>query len=177
MEGIGAQLMRKHVRCSGGERGGLKGLIGLFSVIVACALLGGCATITSSNVPVSQGDSVPALSQASMDYAKQLGGSSHEGESLYLVVGARVASESEAQSLLDAAIPLFGDMQSYFIVQRSDAFDGLGAGDWVVVEAYRDEPADENVGLAQRAFPDATVMRVTVRTADPVPVYEDVVGE
>jgi hypothetical protein len=150
----------------------------VFSVLVACALLGGCATTTSSDVSAPQGDSVPALSQASIDYAKQLGGSSHEGEDLYLVVGARVASEREAQSLLDAAIPLFGDMQSYFIIQRSDAFDGLGSGgDWVVIEAYRNEPSDENVAFAQRAFPGATVVRVTVRTADPVPVYEDMVGE
>ncbi len=155
----------------------MRRLIGVFSALVLFALLGGCATTTSSDVPVPQGDSARALSRASIDYAKQLGGSSHEGEGLYLLVGARAASEREAQSLLDAAIPLFGDMQSYFIVQRSDAFEGLGSEDWVVVEAYRDEPSDKNVGFAQRAFPDATVVRVTVRTADPMPVYEDMVGE
>jgi hypothetical protein len=65
-------------------------------------------------------------------------GSSHEGERLYLIVGAHCASEREA---------------------------------------YRDEPSGENVGFARRAFPDAAVVRATVRTADPVPVYEDMVGE
>jgi hypothetical protein len=89
-------------------------------------------------VPVPQGGSAPALSQASIDYAEQLGGSSHEGGRLYLIVGARAASEREA---------------------------------------YRDEPSDENVGFARRAFSDAAVARATVRAADPVPVYEDMVGE
>jgi len=110
-------------------------------------------------------------------YAAELGGSSHEGESLYLVVGATVTSEGEALGLLEDALPLFGDMQPYFIVQASDSFEPMAPGQWVVIEAYRDEPSPENLEFGRRAFPDARVERVTVQTSAPIPVYEDLVDQ
>ena len=116
------------------------------------------------------------MSPESIEYARSLGGSSHQGEALYLVVGASVDTEELAQSALVAAIPLFGDMQSYFIVQRSDNFDGLPPGSWVVIEAYRDQPSSENLEFGRRGFPDASVSRVVVATANPIPVVEDMVS-
>jgi hypothetical protein len=118
-----------------------------------------------------------AVSADSIAYAKGLGGTSHQGETLHFVIGASVKSEEEAQALLDEATPRFGDMQSYFIVQRSDNFQGMRPGWWVVVETYRAEPSEENLSFDRRGFPDAYVKRATVRTSDPIPVYEDMVGE
>jgi hypothetical protein len=119
---------------------------------------------------------VVAVSPASIAYAEELGGTSQLGKTLYFVIGASVESEEEAQTLLDEATPYFGDMQSYFIVQRSDNFEGMEPGWWVVFEAYRDEPSTENLDFGRRAFPDAYVKSATVLTSDPIPVYEDRLG-
>ena len=105
-----------------------------------------------------------------------MGGSPHQGETLYLVLVASLDTEELAQAALEAAIPLFGDMQSYFIVQRSDNFDGLPPGSWVVIEAYRDQPSSEDLELGRRAFPGASVRKVVVTTADPIPVVEDMLS-
>lgn len=119
----------------------------------------------------------PGLSERSLAYAKDIGGTSRRGEKLYFIIGDSVDSESEVQSLLDKAIPTFGDMQSYFIVQRSDNFDGMRPGWWVVVEAYRESPSPENRQFAKRGFPGAYVKQATVQTDDPIPLYEDLVPQ
>ena len=137
------------------------------------------ATVASS-VPLTP-ETSPSASQIepsanALDYAKSLGGSSHEGERLYLIVGASVGTENEAQALLDRATPAFGDMQTYFIVQRSDNFDGLTPGLWVLIEAHRKQPSAADMQLAKRGFRDAYVKSAIVRTSDPIPVYEDLVS-
>jgi hypothetical protein len=115
------------------------------------------------------------LSADAVAYAESLGGSSHKGDTLYLIVGASVKTEKEAQARLDAATPRFGDMQSYFIVQRSDNFKGLNSGWFIVIEAYRDPPSAENLEFGRRGFPGAYVKEAIVATADPIPVYEEIV--
>jgi heat shock protein HslJ len=126
----------------------------------------------TSNVPSTGG----GLSSESIAYARSIGGSSREGETLYFVVGASYPTESAAASALTEAQHLFGDMQSYFIVQKADNLEVLPAGKWVLVEAYRAPPDESNLQLARRAFPNATVQQAVVRTSDPIPVYEDAVG-
>ena len=116
-----------------------------------------------------------AASAMSIEYARDIGGTDHRGESLFLIIGASVHTEDQARKALERALPFFGDMQSYFIVQRSDGFQGLKTGWWVVMEAYRNAPSKENMELARRAFPDAYVRRVTVLVPEPIPVYEDLV--
>jgi hypothetical protein len=118
---------------------------------------------------------VPKVGAAALEHARKLGGTAHEGETLYFVIGGSFSTEAQARSALEKATPLFGDMQSYFIVQRSDAFDGMRPGWWVVTEAYRRTPSAENLQFARRGFPGAYVKRAVVRTADPIPVYEDLV--
>lgn len=115
------------------------------------------------------------LSASSVAYAASLGGGSHRGELLYVIIGSEHASEADARETLEEALPLFGDMQSYFIVQHSDNLAGLTPGRWVIVEAYRNHPDERNLQLARRAFPEARVARATVSTGDPIPVYEDLV--
>ncbi len=157
------------------------GLMVLVSVLPGCAQVPVTTASTSSGTGTGRTPSVasrqaPGVSPQSIDYARSLGGSSHQGETLYLVVGATVDTEELAQSALDAAIPLFGDMQSYFIVQRSDNFDMLRPGSFVVIEAYRDQPSSENLEFGRRGFPDASVRRVVVTTTDPIPVVEDMIS-
>jgi hypothetical protein len=157
----------------------------------------GCADLTTSptgsSTPVTSADTseteTPStagstdttvagsrLSQESLDYAESLGGTSHKGEKLYFVIGASVKTESQALALLEPAKAV-GDMQSYFIVQLSDNFDGMTPGYWVVFEAYRDYPSAENIDFGRRPFPDAYVKSAVVLTDDPIPVYEDMMGD
>jgi hypothetical protein len=133
------------------------------------------AEVTSSTTTATTTTTV-AVSSDSIAYAKSLGGTSHDGETLYFVIGASVERERTAQAMLDDATPRFGDMQSYFIVQISDNFEGMEPGWWVIIEAYRSEPSAENLDFGRRGFPDAYVKQATVRTVDPIPVYEDMVG-
>ena len=84
-------------------------------------------------------------------------------------------NEDDAQSKLKKAIPIFGDMQSHFIIQQSDNFEGMNPGWWVIVEAYKTKPSKENLDFAKRAFPDASVRKAIVRTSDPIPMYEELV--
>ncbi|MDZ4064215.1 MAG: hypothetical protein U1E22_06040, partial [Coriobacteriia bacterium] len=128
----------------------------------------------------SDGTSSDPLSEQALAYAQELGGKSHKGEALYFIIGASANPESFAQKRLDDAIPMFGDMQSYFIVQKSDNFDGMTPGWFVVMEAYRTEAeARENLDFARRGFEDGKnspyIKRATVKTDDPIPVnYVDV---
>jgi len=131
--------------------------------------------VTSSTTTATTTTTV-AVSSDSIAYATSLGGTSQEGETLYFVIGASAQSEQTAQAILDEAIPRFGDMQSYFIVQLSDNFEGMEPGWWAIIEAYRGEPSAENIDFDRRGFPDAYVKQATVRIVDPIPVYEDMVG-
>lgn len=119
---------------------------------------------------------VPQVSAAAKAYAKGLGGASYLGEGLYLIIGASKKTEAECQALLDAAIPSFGDMQDYFIIQRSDNFSGLQPGYFILMEAHLNKPLPDSMDFARRGFPDAYVKFVTVNTADPIPTYEDAMG-
>jgi hypothetical protein len=128
---------------------------------------------TTTTAMVSTTLKVPAVSNKAIAYAESLGGTSHKGEHLYFVIGASRSTEQACQTLLDKAIPKFGDMQSYFIVQRSDNFQGLSPGWFIVIEAYKNPPDQYNLEFGRRGFPDLYVKSVTVKTSDPIPVYED----
>ena len=143
--------------------------------------LGPVTTLVTETIPTpterpATGTTASPVSQESRDYAESLGGTSHKGEKLYFVIGASVRSEAQARSLLEPAKAV-GDMQSYFIVQSSDNFDGMTPGYWVVFEAYRAYPSQDNIDFDRRPFPDAYVKSAVVLTDDPIPVYEDMVGD
>lgn len=142
------------------------------------ATLGTTVTsVTSTGGVTTSAAAANPVSQDSRDYALSLGGTSHKGEKLYFVIGASVKSEKQAQALLEPAKAV-GDMQSYFVVQLSDNFDGMTPGYWVVFEAYREYPSQENIDFGRRPFPDAYVKSAVVLTDDPLPVYEDMlIGE
>lgn len=118
------------------------------------------------------------LSDKALLYAKKIGGVSHDGDKLYLVVGASADTEAEAQSLLDTATPSFGDMQSYFIIQLADDFDGITGTykKYVIVEAYKNSPSSDNQDFDRKGFPDLTIEQATMIGDDPIPVYEDQVS-
>ncbi len=116
------------------------------------------------------------LMSDSIAYAQSLGGVSRQGDTLFFVVGAETDTEAEAVALLQEGTPFFGDMVAYFIVQKSDNFDGMAPGKYVIIEAYDSNPSAENVEFGRRAFPTAYVVRATVLTSDPIPVYEDRLG-
>jgi hypothetical protein len=168
------------------------GCTAILAVLSGCTLGGGITapsavvtvTATATTVGPAPADPTPSVeaslepsvSSASIKYARSLGGTSHLGETLYFVVGVSVDTEELASSALEAATPRFGDMQDYFIVQRSDNFDGLQPGSWVVIEAYRDKPSSDDLAFGRRGFPAASVQKATVNTEDPIPVVEDMLA-
>ena len=168
------------------------GCTAILAVLSGCTLGGGITapsavvtvTATATSVGPAPADPTPSVeaslepsvSPASIEYARSLGGTSHLGETLYFVVGVSVDTEELASSALEAATPRFGDMQDYFIVQRSDNFDGLQPGSWVVIEAYRDKPSADDLAFGRRGFPAASVQKATVSTEDPIPVVEDMLA-
>lgn len=129
-------------------------------------------TTTTTEPPPATTAPTVRLSSESLAYAESLGGKSYKGEELYFVIGASVETEAEALTLLEGAKAV-GDMQSYFIVQNSSNFEGMNPGWWVVFEAYREYPSVDNLAFCRRPFPDAYVKSATVRTSDPIPVYDD----
>jgi hypothetical protein len=139
---------------------------------------------SEASAPVAEGSSSavsPAPKQSgvsakSLAYAQSIGGQDVQGQTFNLIVGGTYPTEAAAQAALDKAKPLFGDMQSFFIVQRSDSFEGMAPGSWVVVEAHFKTPSDDNMNFARRGFPDASVVRARVLVTDPMPVFENLVG-
>jgi len=124
--------------------------------------------VSTTSVPTPT-TTAAAVSAESIAYAQSIGGTSHMGEELYFVIGASVATEAEAKALLEPAKAV-GDMQSSFIVQLSDNFDGMSPGYWVIFEAYDGYPSEDDLFFCRRPFPDAYVVRATVMTNDPIPV-------
>lgn len=108
--------------------------------------------------------------------AEVLGGTSHEGETLWFVVAAAEQSEGDAWWRISDALPLFGDTQMYFIVEQSSHIEGFEPGLWVVIEAYQDkEHAESGRDWSLRAFEDAYIKQGTVKCDDPIPVVEELV--
>jgi len=101
-------------------------------------------------------------------------GRSHKGESLYFTIATGESTKVEAQKKLDDALSKF-DVQMYFIVRKSDDFDVMRPGWWIVAEASKNKPSKEDVQSMQSRFPGAYVKKATVLTDEPIPVYEDMV--
>lgn len=127
------------------------------------------APTTTTEAPTTTTEAPNPVSQESRDYAASLGGTSHQGEKLYFIIGASLGSEAQAKTLLEPAKAV-GDTQMNFIVQLSDNFDGMTPGYWVIFEAYDGYPAEWDIEWCRRAFPSAYVKSATVLTDDPIPV-------
>jgi len=160
------------------------------AVLAACT---GCASSsTSSTSPTSPATpaaptSTPSVVPTAPSYpavevpsAIELGGVSHKGEPLYLVVASIHDRQQEASAALAAMTTYFGDADVFYTVQRSNAFEGLESGRWVVAEAYWTRDAAQSglewaTGRGPATAPFAPVLRLaTARSDDPVPVVEDV---
>lgn len=113
------------------------------------------------------------LSEAAVAAARDLGGRRCRGERLFLLVGAFADTEQEAKEILDSAVRYY-DVQTYFVIQRTAAFDGLEGGPYVVFEAHSSRAsAEDDLELARVGFDSPTVAEVTVLTDDPIPVYDE----
>ena len=139
---------------------------------------------SGASAPVAEGTSSapataakpPGVSAKSLAYAQSIGGQDVKGQTFNFIVGGTYPTEAAAQAALDKAKPRFGDTQSFFIVQRSDSFEGMAPGSWVVVEAHFKTPSDDNMTFARKGFPDASVVRARILVTDPIPVFENLVG-
>lgn len=127
---------------------------------------------SSTEAPAESPSQTPDNSSKPIGYAPGIGRTSQKGETLYFILGASLKSEDDAQSSLNNALPMLGSMQSHFIVQKSDSFEGMRPGWWVILAAHRTKPSKANLDLAKRAFPGASVRTAIVRTSDPIPVCE-----
>jgi predicted small secreted protein len=153
------------------------------------ALVAGCKTASSTG---SAGQSDPASIEASAtdealptdgtDGAAEgeLSGPPMSGEELIPFIRGIVRSieksEAAATQKLIAAFPIFGDLVTYYVIEPTEHLQGLKAGGWAIVEAYRDKPAADSIELGKRGAPDAQVVQVTITCDDPIPVFEDQMG-
>jgi hypothetical protein len=130
---------------------------------------------TSTRVP----ESAP-ISQNAIDRARELGGVSHRGESLYLVIITSELSESVLASRYDEARPHFGDAADYFVILESRWFPELQTGGLVLAEVHATAESAEEArawwgGRVDAPWYEAYVTKVTVDTTSPIPVvYADV---
>jgi hypothetical protein len=121
----------------------VKVAVALAVTVATLVLLAGCGPgAQTTQPPESQATTQPrpsepaTLSIDNIEYSRGLGGVSHKGEPVLLVVAYTVQTQQEASETLAAMLPSFGDAQVYFTVQRSASFKGLAPGGWVVAEAY-----------------------------------------
>jgi hypothetical protein len=162
-----------------------RSVLAIVAVAVAASLVG-CGAATPSAQSSADGLATPGTSEPTtlsvdnVEYSRGLGGVSHQGEEVLLVVASTARSQTEANATLAAMLPSFGDAQVFFSVQRSDSFQGLAAGRWVVAEAYW-TPDEARRGLewaTGRGSAEDTLTpaleSVAVRSDDPIPVVEDV---
>lgn len=141
-------------------------------------------TMTASDSSSSETGSsrvAAQLSSTEIAAAKKLGGRSHKGESLYLVVATTSDSETVARSRLNEAIPHFGDTANYFVVQASDSFSGMQPGSFVVAEAYAkradaQEALDWWSGRVEADWYQPRLVGATRLSSDPIPVVNVDVG-
>jgi hypothetical protein len=168
--------------------------IALLVVVVLCA---GCspvresapaaASVEASAPAASSGaSSAPAspsraaISKEAVAYAGELGGVSHRGQTLYLVVISSDTSESVLFRRLEEATPYFGDAANYFVVLDSGWFPELAPGRFVLAEAHStaehaQQARDWWAGRVAADWYKAVVEKVTVNTDSPIPVvYVDV---
>lgn len=132
----------------------------------------GVSDMSSTEAPTGHMSQTPDTPPQPLGYAPGFGRASLKGETLYFIIGASLKSEGDAQTILNNAIPMLGSMQAYFIVQKSDNFEGMRPGWWVIVAPHKTTPSKENLDIAKRAFPGASARKAIVRTSDPIPVHE-----
>jgi hypothetical protein len=104
-------------------------------------------------------------------------GKSHKGETLQLLIVATEKTKAAADQTLLDLLPVYGDIQTYLVVEPTAQLKGLEPGSWVVFEAYRKAPSQETIDFMDRGSSPATVKQVTVLTTDPIPVVEDLEGD
>ena len=128
------------------------------------------STTTTTAAPTTTTTTVVGVSEESKAYAASIGGTDRYGQTLWFVIGqGALSSEAQAKTLLEPAKAV-GDMQSYFIVQLSDNFDGMTPGYWIIFEAYSGYPEEHELEFCRRPFPDCYVKKATVMTHDPIPL-------
>lgn len=111
-----------------------------------------------------------------LEFIRSLG-KSHKGETLYALVVASEKTEAAANKAALETISQLGDAQAYLVVEPATHVSGLPAGGWYVFELYRASPTQDTIEFMDRGPSPATVYKVTVNTADPIPVVEDLEGD
>jgi hypothetical protein len=104
-------------------------------------------------------------------------GKSHKGETLQLLILASEKSKSSAEKVLLGMLPLYGDVQTYLVIEPTEHLKGLTPGLWVVFEAYRKTPSTDTIDFMDRGSASAYMKQATVLCEDPIPVVEDLEGE
>jgi hypothetical protein len=130
---------------------GLVAWITLVSALCGCTL----PTQVKSSVDTSNAPSASAVVTASSSAVEPKDGSgadtaeqspaSHQGESFYVVICESSASKAEAAKRLNDLNGLLGDTGGGFSIDKSDHYEGMRPGWWVVFSAYENKSdADED---------------------------------
>lgn len=130
----------------------------------------GSETETAGELPYAASEMIPFIRTM---------GVSHKGEKLIALVRTVHPSKDAATKALTEALPSFGDLVTYFVIEPTEHLQGSGlpAGQWVVAEFYRKTPSAENVELDSRGVDKVQSLNVTVTCDEPIPVFEDLQPE
>lgn len=101
----------------------------------------------------------------------QFPGRRHTGETLFVLVAGLEEDRRAGLERLWEARAWAGEFQTYFILDRSDHYDGLPAGQWVVMEPH-EEPLDIGSSLKDR-IPGSYESTVTVKCPDLFTTYDE----
>jgi len=159
----------------------------VFALVVMVSLAvwaGGCTAKPAAESDTGSADSAgvtetlaPVAATSEDAQAIRDMGKSHKGETLQLLIIASEKTKAAADKRLLDLLPVYGDIQTYLVVEPTDQLKGLAPGSWVVFEAYRKVPEADTIDFMDRGPSPAYVKQVTVLTADPIPVVEDLEGE
>ena len=96
---------------------------------------------------------------------------SHQGESFYAVICESSASKAEAQKRLNDLNSLLGDTGGGFFIDKSDHYEGMRPGWWVVFSAYESKSdAAEDAKWFTRGSFEPYVKSVKKRCTDPIDI-------
>ena len=96
---------------------------------------------------------------------------SHQGESFYVVICESTDSKTQAQKRLDDLNALLGDTGGGFFIDKSDHYEGMRPGWWVVFSAYENKSdADADAKWFTRGSFEPYVKHVKKLCADPIDI-------
>lgn len=111
-----------------------------------------------------------SLTDAAIQHAYNLNGISRYGQSLYVIILASTQHEYQAKQRLEVVTRANPDLGAWFIVQKSNNFEGMNPGWYVAMAAFENKAnALQQLKRISRVVRHANIKQAIPRTHDPYP--------